>query len=86
LPCPTCGGTHAIVALVQGHWGKALVYNPLVVVLAVFFWLWSLWALCASLLPALRRQLELNSRERKAALLLGILMLALTWAWEIHRL
>ena len=29
-PCPTCGGTRAVLALLQGHFAEALWLNPLV--------------------------------------------------------
>jgi hypothetical protein len=30
IPCPTCFGTRAMLAVVAGHWGEALRLNPLV--------------------------------------------------------
>jgi hypothetical protein len=32
LPCPTCGGTRATLALAGGEWAAAFRYNPLVTV------------------------------------------------------
>jgi Protein of unknown function (DUF2752) len=30
LPCPGCGGTHAVHALAQGDWRGSLDWNPLI--------------------------------------------------------
>lgn len=30
IPCPVCGGSHAIQSGLQGQWPEALQYNPLV--------------------------------------------------------
>ena len=30
VPCPTCGGTRALVAAVRGEWFEAVGWNPLV--------------------------------------------------------
>ena len=35
--CPLCGGTRAMIALVQGHVWQSLCYNPLSAYLAVGF-------------------------------------------------
>lgn len=31
IPCPSCGTTRAIIALVEGRWLDALLYNPLII-------------------------------------------------------
>jgi hypothetical protein len=30
IPCPTCFGTRAMLAVMAGHWGEAVRLNPLV--------------------------------------------------------
>ncbi len=37
IPCPTCGTTHAAVALLHGRLGQALALNPLATLAAVAF-------------------------------------------------
>jgi hypothetical protein len=32
IPCPFCGGTRALTACVHWEWGKAIQFNPLIVV------------------------------------------------------
>ena len=86
IPCPTCGGTHAAVALVQGHLETAILANPLVTVGLVLFGLWLLVGLLATIFPGLRRDLEMSPREKRAARILAALMVLATWIWEIRAL
>jgi hypothetical protein len=37
IPCPTCGTTHAALALLNGRFAKALAFNPLATVAGVAF-------------------------------------------------
>jgi hypothetical protein len=85
LPCPTCGGTHAAVALAQGRVGAALTANPLVTVGLVAFGIWIFTGWLATAVPGLRRDLVLTAREKKTARILAVVLLAAGWAWEIGR-
>lgn len=49
VPCPTCGGTRALLALVRLDAGAALAWNPLVTVAALVFALGGLVALARAL-------------------------------------
>jgi hypothetical protein len=40
IPCPTCGGTRAIIALKQLHLHNALLWNPLVTVGIIVSGIW----------------------------------------------
>ena len=40
IPCPTCGSTRAILALVRGDIVSAFLFNPLFFVLILFISLW----------------------------------------------
>ena len=82
VPCLTCGGTHSIVALMQGHWWEALAANPLVALGTPAFLFWSVYALWATFQPVLRRSLLLKPQEKRAARILVTLFLLATWAWE----
>jgi hypothetical protein len=46
LPCPTCGGTRSVLALVQWRLGEAFWWNPLValgcIAMCAWFLLWLL--------------------------------------------
>ena len=86
LPCPTCGGTHAAVALAAGDWAEAWRANPLVTAAVVAFVLWIAWAAAALAVPRLRVRVVLTAGEKKAARIGAALLLIATWLWEILRL
>ena len=50
IPCPTCFGTRATLALVGGDWRQALRLNPLVASLGATLLLYVPWSLATSLL------------------------------------
>ncbi len=85
IPCLTCGGTHSIVALMQGHWIEAMAANPLVAVGTVLFVLWSGYAVVATIYPAIRRSLKLLAYEKRAARIAATLLILATWAWEFKQ-
>ncbi len=49
IPCPTCGATRALFALVRLDLGAALSWNPLVTLVVVFFLAGGLVALARAL-------------------------------------
>lgn len=83
LPCPTCGGTHAAVALAGGRWGEAWAANPAVPLGAVAVLLWSLWAVLAAFVPALRVRPRFSTAEKRATRLGVALLLAGLWIRQI---
>jgi hypothetical protein len=82
IPCLTCGGTHSIVSVMQGHWLEALGANPLVFVGTICFVLWSIFSIIATLIPRWRRSLSLLAHEKRAVRMMTALFLVATWAWE----
>lgn len=81
LPCPTCGGTRALAALVSGDLGAAFAWNPAVAAggLAAALWL-PLGALLLAL-PAARPALPVRL---PAAVRWGApLLIATNWAYLI---
>lgn len=79
-PCPTCGSTRVVQALSQGAWLAALRFNPMV---ALGLPLGALWL---GIRLGLGRALEvdLSSRERSAALILGLGVLVANWVWILR--
>ncbi len=86
LPCPTCGGTHAAVALARLDLGAAVAANPLVVAGAAALLAWVAWAALATARPGWRRRPALGAAGRRAARAAAAGALAATWIWEIIRL
>lgn len=83
LPCPTCGGTHAAVALSHGRWAEAFTANPLVVGSLLVFGAWLAAGMAATVAPGLRRDLVLTDREKKTARILTVFLVLFAWIWEI---
>ncbi len=81
IPCPTCGSTHAAVALMHGRLGAALAANPLAVLAGVAFLAGGLAApLWAALgWPVLDVPAPLP-RWLRAAL---VVVIVANWAWLI---
>jgi hypothetical protein len=84
LPCPTCGGTHAAVALSHGRWAEAFTANPLVAGSLLVFGAWLVAGVVATVAPGLRRNLVLTGREKKIARILAIFLVISAWIWEIR--
>ena len=81
IPCPTCGTTHAAVALLQGHLLAALAANPLAALAGIGFVAGGLaapvWAAAGWKVPVLPSPLPL--RVRLAAVLVALA----GWAYVI---
>jgi hypothetical protein len=85
LPCPTCGGTHAALALVHGRLGQALLLNPLVTLGAAALALWGLYAVVATCVPRWRLGLRLTRGGRLTVRWGLVAAVLLGWAWVIGR-
>ena len=81
IPCPTCGATHAAVALLHGHVAVAMAANPLAVFAGVIFVAGGLiapvWAALELPAPQLPSPLPVWTRFCMLA------ALAANWAWVI---
>ena len=80
-PCPTCGATHAAVALSRLDLAGALVANPLVAAAGVVFLAGGLVAGAAALLGHPFREPRLGPGARWAA----IIAVATNWIWVAVR-
>ena len=86
LPCVTCGGTHAAVALSELRFGDAVCENPLVVLVAVALGAWALCSIAATVVPSWRRQIALSAREARLLRWLAVVIVVGVWIYEIVRL
>jgi hypothetical protein len=89
LPCPSCGSTRSVLALMQLHFGDALYANPFGYIIALAIILLPVWV--GYDLAVRRRTLydfylacELTIRKRWVAVSL-ILLVAANWAWNIYK-
>ena len=87
IPCPSCGSTRSIVAILQGHFSEALQWNPLGFLLFLILILSPIWILFdivtkkESLLRFYIRT-EIKFKQKKIAIP-AIALLMLNWYWNI---
>lgn len=81
LPCPTCGSTHAAIALLHGRVLAALAANPLITILGLGFAAGGIiapvWALARGPVPALSGKLPVWAR------VLAVAVILVNWAYLI---
>lgn len=89
IPCPSCGTTRSVVAMLQGDWGQALLLNPFGYLIAAILLLAPVWILFdlfskrATLFQAYQ-YLERVVRKPFYAVPLVMLVLA-NWIWNIMK-
>ncbi|HJW08639.1 MAG TPA: DUF2752 domain-containing protein [Holophagaceae bacterium] len=81
-PCPTCGSTRAVLAILSGHWQGAFQFNPLVTAALLFGSAFLALRLALGVVP----RLDLTAGERQGLLATGLLALALNWAYVLRTL
>ena len=83
-PCPTCGATRCVLALLHGRLGEALAWNPLVFTGIAALALLNLYAaaVLAARLPRVR--LSLTGCEARILRWACVVLLAANWAYEIQ--
>lgn len=81
IPCPTCGTTHALLALLALHPLRAFAFNPLVSVATLSF---AGGGILAGLLALVNRPLPIpGDRMGKALRVVVVAALLLNWAYVI---
>lgn len=89
IPCPSCGSTRAVVALIHGNVQQSLALNPLGIILTIGLVLLPLWISYdvitrkSSLLGAYRKCESLLNRRCIA--IPAIVLVLLNWAWNIYK-
>ena len=84
-PCPTCGATRCVLALLNGRVAEAVAWNPLVFAGLAALALLNLYAAAVLLARLPRIRLSLSQTESRVLRILFPVMLAANWAYEIHR-
>lgn len=87
LPCPSCGSTRSVIALLTGDFQKALLINPLGILIAVVLLVLPFWLLYDLILKKetflkFYKDAEQFLRIPKIALLFALLVL-INWIWNI---
>lgn len=87
LPCPSCGSTRSVVAMMQGNFLEALYINPLGLPIAIIMLLTPLWIIMDLLskrktLFVFYCRVEAFLKRRIVAIPL-ILLVLINWYWNI---
>jgi len=83
VPCPTCGGTRAVAALLAGRPGAALAWNPLLTAAAGAWGVFALYAAWVILTGRPRLRVRLTARDLVAARIAAAGITAAGWAYVI---
>jgi hypothetical protein len=89
VPCPSCGSTRSVMALINGNLAEAMYINPFGFIIAAFMLLVPIWLALDFLLH--RKSLydfycrsEIFLRKPKVAVPL-IIMVLINWIWNITK-
>ena len=83
IPCPGCGGTRALYAILHGDILEALYINPLSCVLIVFFAILPFWALYDGYTGKGILQKAFRMRLPKFCLVILFVVILANWIWNI---
>ena len=85
VPCSTCGGTRALLALTSGEPMLALAANPLVALSTVALAVWALGGVIATVAPRCRRRIEASPGEGRRLAIAACVLVAANWCWLVIR-
>lgn len=83
VPCPTCGGTRAVAALLAGHPGAALAWNPLLTGAAAAWTGFGVYAAWVILTGRPRLRVRLAARDLVAARIAAAGITLAGWAYLV---
>jgi hypothetical protein len=88
IPCPSCGTTRSLVALIHGNLKEALEINPLGLIIAIALVVVPLWIITDMLkksdsLYRLYNKMENVFSSNKWVSVTAVLILVINWVWNI---
>ncbi|MGB0525523.1 MAG: DUF2752 domain-containing protein [Flammeovirgaceae bacterium] len=89
IPCPSCGATRSVLAVLHGDFAKAMYYNPIgfILLLIMFFAppliIYDL-VTKKNYFFSLYRTIE-STFQRKWVAIPAILLVLANWMWNIHK-
>ena len=85
-PCPTCGATRCVLALLHGRLAEAVAWNPLVFAGLAALALLNLYAAGVLLARLPRLRLSFTAMEVRVLRIALPMLLVANWAYEIRRI
>jgi len=85
VPCPTCGSSRMVEALIGGDLFEALRWNPVALLTLGLLASWAIASTVRHLLGLPRLQPVLESWERTSLLISVVALIAAGWAYLIWR-
>lgn len=89
IPCPACGSTRAIAALVQGNVLQSILLNPFGILIAIALLIVPIWLIVDIItsrtgLFSFYNKCEAIVRKPGIAILLALLVI-INWIWNIKK-
>ena len=89
IPCPSCGATRSVLALIHGNFQRAIAVNPLGIIISAVllitpFWIFTDFIRQKQTLINFYKQTEILLRKPKIAFPLIFLVL-INWIWNITK-
>lgn len=90
IPCPSCGSTRAVVAILNGRFMEAFLLNPLgylLIILAIALPIWLLVDLITKKekIRTLFHQLNSFTKSHPIFLFSFLTLIAINWIWNIYK-
>lgn len=87
IPCPSCGSTRSLISILNGEFGKAILYNPLGYIIAFIMIVMPIWIVIDWLNKSnsfyrVYKGFEIFVKKPQNAIPLIILVI-LNWVWNI---
>lgn len=89
VPCPSCGSTRSVLALLHGHISEALYWNPIGLILALIMIIIPVWltidvSIGKETLLNVYKRAEVLLKQRTVAVP-ATLLIILNWIWNIYK-
>ncbi len=89
IPCPSCGSTRAVEALIHGHLLESIFWNPIGLLLTILVTVIPVWILIdivrnQNSLSNFYQHIEVVLRQKKYAIP-AIALLVANWVWNIYK-
>lgn len=84
-PCPTCGATRCVMALLHGHVAQAIGWNPLAFIGLVLLAVLNIYSGVALAARLPRFRFSIGASEGRILRVAFVILVTANWAYEIHR-